>query len=256
MMNKMIRRIGLVATCVVFAAIVYGDPKKPDPKKTPASASTKEESAKKPAEKKDQPAKTVATVKQTTTVKETTSSSKSVEKRGQEAENFIQELGDKAIKNLTGKELSREERNKKFEGMFVKAFDYEKIAKFVLGRNRRDAKPDEMQEYIPLFKSTIVSTYAARFGEYQQEKFKVHANRIVNKDVDTIIVSSQIIRPDGSKIAIEWHLYEDKNKELKIFDVVVEGVSMALTQRSEFNAILQREGSLRGLNNVLKNRQK
>lgn len=201
----------------------------------------KKEEARKEAQKKD-----------TVVDSQEVDPKKSLERQ---AEDFIQDLGDKAIKNLTGKELTREERNKKFEGMFVRAFDYEKIGKFVLGRYRRDAKPDEMKEYIQLFKSTIVQTYAARFGEYQEEKFKVTSNKKVDKDVATIIVSSQIIRPNDTKISIEWHLYKDKEDEFKIFDVVVEGVSMALTQRSEFNAILQKEGSLHGLNEVLRKRQ-
>jgi len=183
------------------------------------------------------------------------SDTSSPEDVGKGAEDFIQDLGNKAIEKLTGKQLTREERNKKFEKMFVSAFDYEKIGKFVLGRYRRDAKPTDMDEYIELFKKTIVSTYASRFGEYHGEKFKVIGNKIVDKDVSTIVVQSQILRPNGTKISIEWHLFQNNNKEYKIFDVVVEGVSMSLTQRSEFNAILQKEGSLHGLNGVLKNRQ-
>ena len=55
-------------------------------------------------------------------------------------------------------------------------------------------------------------------------------------------MSSQIVRPNNSKVSIEWHMYQNEKGDLKIYDVVVEGVSMALTQRSEFSGILQQGG--------------
>lgn len=161
---------------------------------------------------------------------------------GKKAESFIQDLGDKGIKTLTGKELNEGERRKRFESLFVVAFDYDRIGKFVLGRFRRQVNETDMKEYLGLFKDMVVRVYAARFGEYNNEKFTVSASRVVDKKIDTMIVSSKIVRPNDSKIVIEWHMYPDKAGNFKIFDVVVEGVSMALTQRSEFTAILQQGG--------------
>lgn len=166
----------------------------------------------------------------------------SVAKDGKGAENFIQDLGNKGIQSLTGKDLSETERRKRFEGLFVGAFDYDRIGKFVLGRFRGQVNADDMKEYLSLFKDMVVRVYAARFGEYNNETFKVSGSRVVDKKVDTMIVSSKIIRPNDSKIALEWHMYPTKTGDFKIFDVVVEGVSMALTQRSEFSGILQQGG--------------
>lgn len=174
---------------------------------------------------------------------------------GKEAETFIQNLGDQGISMLTGKSLSKEERRKRFESLFVKAFDYERIGKFVLGQFRRSVSASEMQEYLTLFKGMVVRVYAARFGEYNDEKFQTLGSRIIDKKVDTAIVSSKIIRKNDSKVMIEWHIYKDKNGEFKIFDVVVEGVSMALTQRSEFSSILQ-NGGIQGLMNELRRQKK
>ena len=165
---------------------------------------------------------------------------------GPRAEKFIQELGDKGIKTLTGKGLTKIERQKKFEEFFIGSFDYNRIGKFVLGRFRREVMSADMKQYLGLFKKMVVRVYAARFGEYNDEKFKASGFRIVDKKVDTVIVSSKIIRPNDSKIAIEWQMYQDKSGDFKIFDVVVEGVSMALTQRSEFASILQKDG-IKGL---------
>lgn len=158
---------------------------------------------------------------------------------GKNSEKFIQDLGDKGIKTLTGKDISEAERRKRFEALFIVAFDYDRIGKFVLGPFRRQVSADDMKEYLGLFKDMVVRVYAARFGEYNHEQFKVTASR-ANKE--TMIVSSQILRPNDSKISIEWHMYKDKAGEFKLFDVVVEGVSMALTQRSEFLGILQSGG--------------
>ena len=131
---------------------------------------------------------------------------------GKEAEQFIQDLGDKGIKTLTGSGLSAQERQRRFESLFVVAFDYERIGKFVLGRFRRDVKPDEMKKYLGLFKGMVVRVYAARFGEYDEEKFEVTGNRIIDNKVDTVVVSSRIIRRNDSKVSIEWHIYKSKNK--------------------------------------------
>ncbi|OFW70553.1 MAG: hypothetical protein A2977_04010 [Alphaproteobacteria bacterium RIFCSPLOWO2_01_FULL_45_8] len=166
----------------------------------------------------------------------------SSEKDGKSAEKFIQDLGDKGIKTLTGKELGEAERRRRFEALFVVAFDYDRIGKFVLGRFRRQISETDMKEYMDLFKNMVVRVYAARFGEYNQEKFHVSSNRVIDKEGKTIVVSSKIVRPNDSKIAIAWHMYKDTAGSFKIFDVVVEGVSMALTQRSEFSAILQQGG--------------
>ncbi len=176
--------------------------------------------------------------------------------KAEQARQFIQDLGDRAIKSLTGKELTIQERRNRFEQMFVEDFDYGRIGKFVLGRFRRGAIVEDIERYLKLFKSTIVSTYAARFGEYNHEQFKATSGRVADDKGTSMIVSSQIVRPNDSKVMIEWHLYENKQKVLKIYDVVVEGVSMALTQRSEFTGILQSKNGIKGLIEELENRQK
>lgn len=174
---------------------------------------------------------------------------------GKEAETFIQDLGDRGIAMLTGKSLSKTERRNRFESLFVTAFDYERIGKFVLGQFRRSVSASEMKEYLDLFRGMVVRVYAARFGEYNDEKFQTLGSRIIDRKVDTVIVSSKIIRRNDSKVMIEWHLYKHRNGDFKIFDVVVEGVSMALTQRSEFSSILQ-NGGIQGLMTELRRQKK
>ena len=165
-----------------------------------------------------------------------------------QAKKFIQDLGDEGIKKLTGSTLTEAQRRQNFEELFVEKFDYRRIGQFVLGRYRKAAK-DRMEEYLKLFKDTIVRTYAARFGEYNNEKFKATS---VVKNSKSHVVKSHILRPNNSKVLIEWHMYIDKDGQFKIYDVVVEGVSMALTQRSEYGAIITNKGGIDGLIEQLK----
>ncbi len=167
----------------------------------------------------------------------------------QKGQAFIQDLGDRGIAELTGKNLSEKERRANFEKLFKEAFDYERIGKFVLGRHRK-AMAARMDEYLKLFKDTIVRTYAARFGEYNHEKFKVLSSRSTGKPKTgqiTLVVVSEILRPNGTKVSIEWQVYRKPDGSFMIYDVVVEGVSMALTQRSEYGSIIQNQGGVAGL---------
>jgi phospholipid transport system substrate-binding protein len=119
------------------------------------------------------------------------------------------------------------------------------VARFVLGRYWRVATPAEQQQFQKLFEDYVVFAYAARLSDYGGEIFKVTGDQ---PDGDGYIVASQIVRQNGEPpLKIDWRLIND-NGALKISDVVVEGVSMAVTQRSEFASVIARNGgSINGL---------
>ena len=85
----------------------------------------------------------------------------------------------------------------------------------------------------------IVSLYSSRFGAYNGEKFDVSGFRGDGKK--DILVTSFIVPDDGSKVKVDWRIRE-KNGQMKIIDVIIEGVSMSLTQRSDFSSVIQRGG--------------
>ena len=113
------------------------------------------------------------------------------------------------------------------------------IGRFVLGRYWRTASREQQQEYLELFENMVVETYARRFTEYSGETFRVLGSR--GEGEGDTMVQSQIVRPAGPPIQVAWRVRE-RNGQFRIIDVSIEGVSMAVTQRNEFGAVIQRNG--------------
>ena len=152
---------------------------------------------------------------------------------------FIESLGEETIGAITNPDVSEDLRLTEFERLFSKGFDVNTISRFVLGRYWRRATPQQREEYQALFAEFIVHTYASRFRQYSGEKLSVDGERVASKR-DTI-VSSQINTPDGPAVRVDWRV-RTKGHDHKIVDVIVEGVSMAITQRDEFASVIRRGG--------------
>ncbi len=151
---------------------------------------------------------------------------------------LIRELGNRALEVL-GKNVGSTERAARFRQLFREDFDVPAIARFVLGRYWRVATEAEQQEFVRLFEGYIALAYANRLAEYSGETLKVVGSR---PDGDASLVTSEIIRPNGAPPAkVDWRVTR-ADGAYKITDVVVEGVSMAVTQRSEFASVIQRNG--------------
>src|SRR5581483_7459486 len=93
-------------------------------------------------------------------------------------------------------------------------------------------------EFLGLFQEYIVEAYSARLGQYGGEPFRVTGSRGGGGE---IVVTSQIIQKSGAPIEVDWYL-ADQGAALKITDVYVGGVSMKVTERDEFGAVIQRNG--------------
>lgn len=156
------------------------------------------------------------------------------------AKTFIRSLANDAIQLMSRKDLPQAERVAKFRELFTRGFDVEAIGRFVLGRYWRDATEAEQKEYLKLFEDLILATYAGRFSEYSGETLTVLDAR---PDEDRFtLVTSQINRTGGNPpIRLDWRINES-NGGFRIIDVVVEAVSMSVTQRSEFASVIQRGG--------------
>lgn len=166
---------------------------------------------------------------------------------------FVQGLGDQAIGILADKALTPEQRNAKFRQMLRDTFDLTTIGRFVLGRNWRSATPEQQKEYMSLFEELVVKTYSDRFALYTGEGFKVRA--VTPEGEHDFVVNSDITHPDGSPATtVDWRLRQ-KDGKLGIIDVVVEGVSMSVTQRQEYASVIDRNGgNIDGLLNVMRQR--
>jgi phospholipid transport system substrate-binding protein len=171
--------------------------------------------------------------------------------RGDDGRRFVETLADRAIQSLTTGDVSRDERIHRFRQMFDENFAADAIGKWVLGRNWQQATPDEQTEYLKLFKDYIVASYVDRFAAYTGEKLQI--TKVLAKDGEPITVFSEILRPDTGKtpVRVDWRM-EGSGQQIKIVDLVVEGVSMSTTLRSDFGSIIRRDGGLPGLLKVLR----
>lgn len=161
------------------------------------------------------------------------------QKRDEAAVGFVQKMGDVALTELTGKNISAKEREARVRELLRKNFDVNAIGRFALGKHWNTANEAQRKEYLSLFEDMIVRTYAQRFGEYAGQQFKVSSAKAIS-DRDSI-VSSQVVQKDGPPVAVDWRV-RNNGGNLKVIDVFIENVSMAITQRSDFDAVIQRGG--------------
>ncbi|MGQ0585029.1 MAG: MlaC/ttg2D family ABC transporter substrate-binding protein [Reyranella sp.] len=163
---------------------------------------------------------------------------------------YIRNLGDTAISALTGGDITRDQREASFRTLLSEHFDIPGIGRFVLGRYWNAASEAERAEFLKMFEDLIVQAYSQRFSEYSGEGFEVIGAR--EDQVDYATVQSQVIRPNAENVRVDWRLRRD-NDSYRIVDVMVEGVSMAVTQRAEFASVIQSKGGkVAGLLDVLR----
>jgi phospholipid transport system substrate-binding protein len=166
---------------------------------------------------------------------------------------MISNLGNRALEVL-GKDATQPQRAARFRELLREDFDVPGIGRFVLGRYWNTATEEQRAEFIKLFEDYIALAYATRLAEYSGENFKVTGSR---PDADGAIVSSQILRPAGAApVKVDWRL-TGRNGVYKISDVSVDGISMAVTQRSEFASVIQHNGGqVQGLIAMLRDKTK
>jgi phospholipid transport system substrate-binding protein len=161
----------------------------------------------------------------------------------------ISNLGSRALEVL-GKDASQSQRVARFRELLREDFAVPEIARFVLGRYWNVATEEQRAEFVKLFEEYIALAYSTRLAEYTGETFKVTGSR---PDADGAVVSSQILRPAGAApVKVDWRLI-GRNGVYKISDVSVDGISMAVTQRSEFASVIQHNGGqVQGLITMLR----
>ena len=157
-----------------------------------------------------------------------------------EAAKFVRRLGNEAIAILSTTNATDEQREERFRDLLERGFAVDTIARFVLGRHWRVVTPEERLEYRRLFRLYVLDTYASRLDGYAGETFDIlKAQPLDERDT---MVSTQIIRPDGGPpIRVDYRVRQ-RAEQYKVVDVHVEGVSLVITQRSEFGSIIDRKG--------------
>lgn len=162
-----------------------------------------------------------------------------VQAAAKDAENFIRSMGNKAFASLSEEGISNDERTQRFKALLEEAFDLPRIARFTLGRYWRVATDDEKKEYVSLFEKFVIQAYANRFQDLSGKTFNVLQSRDIS--ASQTLVLSEIIIPNQPAVKINWRV-RSKNEKHKITDVMVEGISMSVTQRDEFVSVIRQTG--------------
>jgi phospholipid transport system substrate-binding protein len=152
---------------------------------------------------------------------------------------FVREFSAQAIGVLADHSLSGAHRQQAFRDLLTAGFDVKAISRFVLGRYWRKATEAQRAEFTALFENLIVATYSRKFSDYGGQTLEVEAVREENEKMAA--VASKILRPGGEPIRINWRLLR-RGESWRIVDVVVEGMSMVLSQRSEYAAVIKGDG--------------
>lgn len=155
------------------------------------------------------------------------------------AQLFIDNMAGRAIEFLGNSSMSQDAKRQQFEKLLRESFDMDTIGRFALGRYWKTATDAQKKEYMTLFRRMIVDVYSGRFSDYKGQKFETRGAR-PEGEKDTL-VTSFIIPGDGPEIQVDWRV-RHKDGRYRIVDVIVEGVSMSVTQRSDFAAVIQRGG--------------
>ncbi len=171
----------------------------------------------------------------------------------EDARAFLASLTDRAFAQLTDEALSMPERRQRFRILFREHFDVPAIGRFVLGRYWRKAKPPVRKDFLSVFEEIMVQRFAPKFANYAETKFEIGLVRPL-REKGQYLIASTVVRAEGEPLKIDWRV-RDKDGRLKILDVLGEGVSMALTLRSEYaSAIKDSGGRVEGLVDKLRAR--
>jgi phospholipid transport system substrate-binding protein len=152
---------------------------------------------------------------------------------------FIAGLGNQAVQILSNKAITATARDQAFLNLMHTSFDLPTIGRFVIGRNVwQAATPAEQQEYLRLFEKLVIQIYSDRFSSYSGETFIIKDQH--QEGERDIVVASHIVRPNTTQpISVDWRV-RNFNGRMGIVDVVVEGISMSVTQRQEYGSVLAR----------------
>lgn len=154
-----------------------------------------------------------------------------------EALKFVKDVTTEGIEEIINANVSQAEKDKRFAKLFNQALDLDFIGQFVLGRNWKTATPEQRKEFIAVYRQLNVSTWSKRFDEFKGKKFVFQGTSPSNSK-GQIFVNSNVPMDQGEPAKVVWRVRE-KNGSLKIVDIIIENVSLAITARNEYTAFIK-----------------
>ena len=154
------------------------------------------------------------------------------------ASEWISDLANRVILILKDQRAAPE-RRQQFRALIDERFDMPAIAQFVAGRYWRTASEEDRQQFIAAFTDYMVDFYTVRFTDYGNQTLRILGQRIGEGNTT---VASQVVNPNGAPgVQLDWRVGQTP-EGFKITDVAIGGVSLAITKRDEFAAVIQRNG--------------
>ena len=164
---------------------------------------------------------------------------------------FVQSTVNRAAKTLGGN-LTKKERIEKLKEIASETVDINGIGYYTLGAHRKNINDEQIKIYEDLFEQYFLKSFSSRLAEYSNPEIEVVSKKKINENytmVSSILVSTEQ-RP---KVRIDWRIYTKNQKNPKIRDLIIEGLSLVRTQREEFSSIiLSNDGDINALFSTLK----
>ncbi|MCP5370842.1 MAG: ABC transporter substrate-binding protein [Hyphomicrobiales bacterium] len=167
------------------------------------------------------------------------------------AEHYIRDLGGAVLAKLRDRSADREEKINYFSALLARDLAVNLIARFALGDHWMRATASQRAAYMAVFGNFIVSSYARRLGGVRVTGFEVIDSRTVGPH--DMVVRTRVRHDNGDLVRVDWRLRYN-SRRYRIIDLSVGGISMALTMRQEFAAVIADQGGIDGLVETLKTR--
>jgi len=150
---------------------------------------------------------------------------------------FVYELVNDAINHLSNKDLSKEEKVLLIEKIALENVDIKALSLYTLGELRKSADKNSLENYQKSFEKYFLKSLTSRLQDYSSSKFEV-VETDKKSDTYTMVKSKVTPNDGGPEIKIDWRIYTKNPDQPLIRDLIVEGLSLARTQKEEFASIL------------------
>jgi phospholipid transport system substrate-binding protein len=153
-----------------------------------------------------------------------------------EADVFIQSTVNRAAKTLSSG-LTKLERIEKLKEIAKDTVDITGIGFYSLGKHRKNLSKEQLKNYKIVFEAYFLKSFSSRLAEYSNPEIEVNSKNIINANY-TIVSSTLVATDTRPEVKIEWRVYTKDPNNLLIRDLIIEGLSLARTQKEEFSSII------------------
>ena len=154
-----------------------------------------------------------------------------------DSEIFVQSTVNRASKIL-GEDISKEKKMEELQNIAKETVDIKGIGFYTLGAIRKTLNDNDKKKYAQLFEKYFLKSFSSRLAEYTNPEIDVQGKEVLNENY-TIVKSILLETKDRPEIKIDWRIYTKDPEQPLIRDLIIEGLSLARTQKEEFNSVLQ-----------------